>query len=77
MLGDACELCVLEEADARQADVVVAATGDDEDNLVISLLAKQEFARPAGGRPGQPPEERVAVHRAVGRRRRGLARRTS
>ena len=28
------------------ADVVVAATGDDEDNLVISLLAKQEFAVP-------------------------------
>jgi trk system potassium uptake protein TrkA len=26
--------------------VVVAATGDDEDNLVISLLAKQEFAVP-------------------------------
>jgi trk system potassium uptake protein TrkA len=28
------------------ADVVVSATGDDEDNLVISLLAKQEFAVP-------------------------------
>ncbi len=27
-------------------DVVVAATGDDEDNLVVSLLAKQEFAVP-------------------------------
>ena len=26
--------------------MVVAATGDDEDNLVISLLAKQEFAVP-------------------------------
>ena len=29
-----------------QVDVAVAATGDDEDNLVISLLAKQEFAVP-------------------------------
>ncbi|HVL33139.1 MAG TPA: TrkA family potassium uptake protein, partial [Actinomycetota bacterium] len=29
-----------------RADVLVAATGDDEDNLVISLLAKQEFAVP-------------------------------
>jgi trk system potassium uptake protein TrkA len=28
------------------SDVVVAATGDDEDNLVVSLLAKQEFAVP-------------------------------
>jgi trk system potassium uptake protein TrkA len=44
--GDACEIGVLEEADAASADVVVAATGDDEDNLVISLLAKQEFAVP-------------------------------
>jgi trk system potassium uptake protein len=46
LTGDACEIGVLEEADAATADVVVAATGDDEDNLVISLLAKQEFAVP-------------------------------
>jgi trk system potassium uptake protein TrkA len=46
VLGDACEPWVLEEAGLRQADVVVAATGDDEDNLVISLLAKQEFGVP-------------------------------
>jgi trk system potassium uptake protein TrkA len=45
-LGDACEPYVLEEAKLSQADVIVAATGDDEDNLVISLLAKQEFAVP-------------------------------
>lgn len=46
VLGDACEPWVLEKADLRTADVVVAATGDDEDNLVISLLAKQEFGVP-------------------------------
>jgi trk system potassium uptake protein TrkA len=46
LLGDACELYVLEEAKLGQADVIVAATGDDEDNLVASLLAKQEFAVP-------------------------------
>ena len=46
LLGDACELYVLEEAKLGQADVIVAATGDDEDNLVVSLLAKQEFAVP-------------------------------
>jgi trk/ktr system potassium uptake protein len=46
VLGDACEPWVLEEADLSSADVVVAATGDDEDNLVTSLLAKQEFAVP-------------------------------
>jgi len=46
MLGDACEPWVLDEAELARADVVVAATGDDEDNLVTSLLAKQEFAVP-------------------------------
>ena len=46
MLGDACEPWVLEGADLPHTDVVVAATGDDEDNLVTALLAKQEFAVP-------------------------------
>ena len=46
IMGDACELWVLEKAKIETADVVVAATGDDEDNLVISLLAKQEFSVP-------------------------------
>src|SRR5688572_21934798 len=44
--GDACEPWVLEAADLSSAEVVVAATGDDEDNLVTSLLSKQEFAVP-------------------------------
>jgi len=44
--GDACEPWVLEEAQLAEAEVVVAATGDDEDNLVTSLIAKQEFAVP-------------------------------
>jgi trk system potassium uptake protein TrkA len=46
LLGDACEPWVLEKADLKTADVVVAATGDDEDNLVTSLLAKQEHGVP-------------------------------
>jgi trk system potassium uptake protein TrkA len=46
VVGDACALEVLERAGAREVDVVVAATGDDEDNLVVSLLCKQEFAVP-------------------------------
>jgi trk system potassium uptake protein TrkA len=44
--GDACEVNNLLRAGLADADVVVAATGDDEDNLVVSLLAKQEFAVP-------------------------------
>ena len=44
--GDACELHTLDAAVLSSCEVMVAATGDDEDNLVISLLAKQEFAVP-------------------------------
>lgn len=46
MVGDACEYSTLAEAGLENAEVVVAVTGDDEDNLVVSLLAKQEFAVP-------------------------------
>jgi len=42
--GDATELHVLEDAGlARPPDIVVAATGDDEDNLVISQLARERY----------------------------------
>lgn len=44
--GDACELESLAAAGCGTADVLAAATGDDEDNLVTSLLAKQEFGVP-------------------------------
>jgi trk system potassium uptake protein TrkA len=46
LVADACEVSSLREAGLERCDVVVAATGDDEDNLVISLLAKQEFGVP-------------------------------
>ncbi|GEL18039.1 potassium channel family protein [Pseudonocardia asaccharolytica] len=42
--ADACELASLEEAGLENCDVVIAATGDDKVNLVVSLLAKTEFA---------------------------------
>jgi trk system potassium uptake protein TrkA len=45
-VADACEVSSLQEAGLENVDVCVAATGDDEDNLVVSLLAKQEFAVP-------------------------------
>jgi trk system potassium uptake protein len=45
-IADACEITALEAAGLAQADVVAAVTGDDEDNLVVSLLAKQEFGVP-------------------------------
>ncbi|HTL86787.1 MAG TPA: NAD-binding protein [Acidimicrobiia bacterium] len=46
LVADACEVSSLRAAGLERCDVVVAATGDDEDNLVISLLAKQEFGVP-------------------------------
>ncbi|HSV65410.1 MAG TPA: TrkA family potassium uptake protein [Mycobacteriales bacterium] len=44
VLADACEVTSMEEAGLQNCDVVVAATGDDKVNLVVSLLAKTEFA---------------------------------
>ncbi len=44
--ADGCEVSQFARAEPGRADVVVAVTGDDEDNLVISLLAKQEFGVP-------------------------------
>jgi trk system potassium uptake protein TrkA len=46
ILADCCEVASLQEADLARCDVVVAATGDDKVNLVLSLLAKTEFAVP-------------------------------
>ena len=45
-LGDACELTLLESVKLEEFDVVIAATGDDKVNVVVSLLAKTEFAVP-------------------------------
>ncbi|MFY0407878.1 potassium channel family protein [Solicola sp. PLA-1-18] len=46
LLADACEMSSLEESQMQRCDVVIAATGDDKANLVISLLAKTEFGVP-------------------------------
>jgi trk system potassium uptake protein TrkA len=46
LLADACELSSLGEAHLEDCDVVVAATGDDKANLVVSLLAKTEYGVP-------------------------------
>ncbi len=46
LLADACELSSLEEAALERCQVAIAATGDDKVNLVVSLLAKTEFAVP-------------------------------
>lgn len=44
--ADACEVESLSDADVARCQVIVAATGDDKTNLVVSLLAKTEFGVP-------------------------------
>jgi trk system potassium uptake protein TrkA len=46
LCADACEISALDEAKLQTCQVVVAATGDDKVNLVVSLLAKTEYGVP-------------------------------
>jgi trk system potassium uptake protein TrkA len=46
LVGDACNPKVLEHAELFDSDALVAATGDDQTNLVVSLLARTEFGMP-------------------------------
>lgn len=58
--GDACEASVLSEAGINRADVVVAVTGDDEDNLVICQMAKRKFNVPRTiARINNPKNEQI------------------
>jgi trk system potassium uptake protein len=41
--GDACEAKTMDEVGASRADLVIAVTGDDEDNLVICQMAKKRY----------------------------------
>lgn len=44
-LGDGTELWVLERAGIARADMVIAVTGDDEDNIIISQVAREKYHR--------------------------------
>ena len=70
--ADACEATRLSEAQVDKADVVAAVTGDDEDNLVISLLAKQEFGVPRVVARVNNPKNEWMFNQTVGGRRRRL-----
>src|SRR6195256_6801095 len=41
--GDATELWVLERAGIERADMVIAVTGDDEDNILICQVAREKY----------------------------------
>jgi trk system potassium uptake protein len=60
MQGDAAEAARLQEAGAERADVVIAVTGDDEDNLVICQVAKERFqVKRAIARVNNPKNEQL------------------
>jgi trk system potassium uptake protein len=60
MHGDAAEASVLRDAGTGRADVIVSVTGDDEDNLVISQVAKKRFNVPrAIARINNPKNEQI------------------
>lgn len=44
--GDGCEAATMEMAGFNRADMVIAVTGDDEDNLVVCQVAKAKFKVP-------------------------------
>jgi trk system potassium uptake protein len=59
-VGDGCEVATLDRAGAGRADVVIAVTGDDEDNLVICQVAKQRFhVRKTIARVNNPKNEEI------------------
>jgi len=58
LAGDGAEAAVLSEAGAQRADVVIAVTGEDEDNLVVCQMAKAKFHVPrAIARVNNPKNE--------------------
>ncbi len=60
LLGDACEIRTMIRVGLERADLVVAVTGDDEDNLVICQVAKRWFGVPrAIGRVNNPHNEEI------------------
>jgi trk system potassium uptake protein TrkA len=60
MQGDGCEASCLVEAGTARADVVVAVTGDDEDNLVVCQVAKHKFNVPRTiARLNNPKNEKI------------------
>src|SRR5690349_5244032 len=65
--GDACEARTLQEVGCSRADVVIAVTGDDEDNLVICQMAKERFnVRETIARVNNPKNEHIFAKLGIG-----------
>lgn len=64
--GDGCEPRFLEDAEVGRADVVVAVTADDEDNLIVCQLAKEVFGvRRTVARVNNPKNEHIFTELGV------------
>lgn len=59
VVGDGCDPLVLEGAGLQRADVVVADTGDDEDNLVVALLTKKKSKARCVARVNNPRNRQI------------------
>jgi trk system potassium uptake protein TrkA len=58
--GDGCEVAHMSEAGMSRADVVIAVTGEDEDNLAVCQVAKHRFNVPRTiARINNPKNERI------------------
>lgn len=58
--GDGCEASTLAEAGTARSDMVIAVTGDDEDNLVVCQMAKKKFNVPRTiARVNNPRNEQI------------------
>lgn len=60
MRGDGCEVSILAEAGAARADLLIATTNEDEDNLVTCQVAKHKFNVPRTiARVNNPKNDRI------------------
>jgi trk system potassium uptake protein TrkA len=59
IVGDGCDPLVLDQAGVSRADVVVADTGDDEDNLVVCLIAKKNSKARCIARVNNPANKMI------------------
>ena len=59
VVGDGCDPLVLDQSGVARADVVVADTGDDEDNLVVCLIAKKNSKARCIARVNNPANKMI------------------
>ena len=71
IVGDGCDPMVLASAGVTRADVVVADTGDDEDNLVVCLVTKKQSKARCIARVNNPKNKLIFESIDLARSRHG------